>query len=86
MTQGNKPREFWIDEEESIFSDYAATYYKIDKNKYIHVIQYSAYQAEREKVRRLVNKIKEIDAQNDDRCWYNVERLCKEAIQETEEV
>lgn len=60
MTQENKPREFWIDEEESIFSDYAATYYKIDKNKYIHVIQYSAYQAEREKVRKLVELVSKI--------------------------
>ena len=49
--QANKPREFWIND---IIGGASEAEESIQNGYNIHVIEYSAFQAERDKVRKLV--------------------------------
>ncbi len=52
----------------------------------IHVIDMESYRRLEKAYEVLRGYIIEIDSQNDQRCWYNVESLCKEALQKAEEI
>lgn len=56
----NKPREFWIKPAYKPEDDDRIYFCKVPRKEYEHVIEHSAYLAEKEKVRELVDWIDDL--------------------------
>ena len=63
-----KAREFWIDNYETIHDKRSASLYKINKERYIHVIEYSAYE-------KLQKRVDELEASKIHTCHDDCQRI-----------